>query len=203
MVSKQLIKGGDPMSQYIYGPMDGATENAAGTLGLVPRPAAGDQEKVLKGDGTWGTIIDDESGEGDTGSTWSADKLFNDLSVAELEEVQEIIDSYDDEEDEGMIVEMALSDSGWSYISDADAADIATAFMAGKNVVFHFPAQSETTSDAYMRLAYYAPASEGTPAEAFAVAHIQGVIYQGHNEYIQLNYPNVNSNGKLEFGIPD
>lgn len=33
--------------------MTGATASAAGTHGLVPAPAAGDQDKVLHGDGTW------------------------------------------------------------------------------------------------------------------------------------------------------
>lgn len=34
----------------------GATGSTAGTHGYVPAPAAGDQNKVLKGDGTWETI---------------------------------------------------------------------------------------------------------------------------------------------------
>ena len=34
--------------------MTGATSSTAGTSGLVPAPAAGSQEKYLKGDGTWG-----------------------------------------------------------------------------------------------------------------------------------------------------
>ena len=33
--------------------MTGATSGAAGAKGLVPAPAAGDQDKYLKGDGTW------------------------------------------------------------------------------------------------------------------------------------------------------
>ena len=33
--------------------MTGATSSAAGKSGLVPTPAAGDQEKFLKADGTW------------------------------------------------------------------------------------------------------------------------------------------------------
>lgn len=36
--------------------MTGATSSAAGAHGLVPAPAAGDQDKVLKGDGTWGDV---------------------------------------------------------------------------------------------------------------------------------------------------
>ena len=35
--------------------MTGASSSAAGDEGLVPAPAAGDQAKYLKGDGTWGT----------------------------------------------------------------------------------------------------------------------------------------------------
>lgn len=37
-----------------YSDFTGATSGAAGTHGLVPAPAAGDQSKALKGDGTWG-----------------------------------------------------------------------------------------------------------------------------------------------------
>lgn len=36
--------------------MTGATASTAGTSGLVPAPAAGDQGSFLKGDGTWATI---------------------------------------------------------------------------------------------------------------------------------------------------
>lgn len=41
--------------------MTGATSLLPGTHGLVPAPAAGDQDKVLKGDGTWGTAGDTAS----------------------------------------------------------------------------------------------------------------------------------------------
>ena len=37
--------------------MGAASANAAGTKGLVPAPAAGDQAKVLLGDGTWGDRV--------------------------------------------------------------------------------------------------------------------------------------------------
>ena len=36
--------------------MGAASSGAAGTAGLVPAPAAGDQAKFLKGDGTWSTV---------------------------------------------------------------------------------------------------------------------------------------------------
>lgn len=37
--------------------MVGATASADGTHGLVPKPLAGDENKVLKGDGTWGDSV--------------------------------------------------------------------------------------------------------------------------------------------------
>lgn len=36
--------------------MTGATSSAAGASGLVPAPSAGDQDKFLKGDGTWSPV---------------------------------------------------------------------------------------------------------------------------------------------------
>ena len=42
--------------------MTGATSGAAGTGGLVPAPAAGDDTKFLKGDGTWATVSSGGSG---------------------------------------------------------------------------------------------------------------------------------------------
>ena len=43
--------------------MTGATAETAGEQGFVPAPQAGDQNKVLKGDGTWGTIASRNIGE--------------------------------------------------------------------------------------------------------------------------------------------
>ena len=39
-----------------YSDVTGATSQTAGTHGLVPAPAAGDESKFLKGDGTWDTV---------------------------------------------------------------------------------------------------------------------------------------------------
>lgn len=49
--------------------MTGASSSAAGSAGLVPAPSAGDQEKVLMGDGSWGTVVTDPM----TGATASTD----------------------------------------------------------------------------------------------------------------------------------
>lgn len=40
------------------GKFTGATTGKAGTSGTVPAPAAGDQEKFLKGDGSWASAAD-------------------------------------------------------------------------------------------------------------------------------------------------
>lgn len=40
----------------IIAPMTGATNLVAGVAGSVPTPSAGDQQKALLGDGTWGTV---------------------------------------------------------------------------------------------------------------------------------------------------
>ena len=65
-----------------YVDFTGATSNAAGTHGLVPAPKAGDQAKVLTGDGKWtalpastklNTIAYDGTGNGVTAASISAD----------------------------------------------------------------------------------------------------------------------------------
>lgn len=44
---------GAAASSHTHSAMKGATSSAAGAAGLVPAPAAGDQEKFLRADGTW------------------------------------------------------------------------------------------------------------------------------------------------------
>lgn len=61
------------LTDTTYNVMTGASSSAAGTSGLVPAPSAGDQNDVLKGDGTWGLIgaynLDDFS-TANTADTW-------------------------------------------------------------------------------------------------------------------------------------
>jgi hypothetical protein len=52
-----------------YSAFGGATSSVAGSAGLVPAPAATDNDKYLKGDGTWATV----SSGGATGSFTTAD----------------------------------------------------------------------------------------------------------------------------------
>ena len=53
--------------------MTGATSGAAGSKGLVPAPAAGDQAKSLRGDGTWQAEVDTLAGLSDTTISSPAD----------------------------------------------------------------------------------------------------------------------------------
>lgn len=48
------FKGDTSAIQALMVPFSGATASADGASGFVPAPEAGDQDKVLKGDGTWG-----------------------------------------------------------------------------------------------------------------------------------------------------
>ena len=54
--------------ETLIGTMGGASSTTAGSAGLVPAPAAGDQRKFLRGDGTWSTV--------DVGDAAFNDKIF-------------------------------------------------------------------------------------------------------------------------------
>ncbi len=47
------VPAGAKFTDTMYGTMRAATASAAGAAGLVPAPAAGKQNSVLRGDGTW------------------------------------------------------------------------------------------------------------------------------------------------------
>lgn len=56
--------------------MSGAASGAAGAAGLVPAPAAGAQDKYLRGDGTWATVPADRPARfvvGTSAAGWTAD----------------------------------------------------------------------------------------------------------------------------------
>lgn len=64
---------GKASTSHTHAAMTGASSGAAGAAGFVPQPAAGDQGKVLKGDGTWGNVtaatVSVAKGTGASGST--------------------------------------------------------------------------------------------------------------------------------------
>lgn len=55
-ITKTFTSGANPTIAIGANTMTGATSSAAGTAGIVPAPAAGDNTKFLAGDGTWKTI---------------------------------------------------------------------------------------------------------------------------------------------------
>ena len=81
-----------------YSAFTGATSSTAGTAGLVPGPLAGDEDKYLKGDGTWGTVS--------TGATVTefylnsypgdATHVYKDSAMQTLAAASDINDALDD-----------------------------------------------------------------------------------------------------------
>jgi hypothetical protein len=55
-ITKTFASGANATVTIGANTMTGATSGAAGTTGVVPAPAAGSQDKVLKGNGTWGAV---------------------------------------------------------------------------------------------------------------------------------------------------
>ena len=58
-----------------YNVFTGATSSAAGTSGLVKAPIAGDQEKFLRGDGNWATVVTTDT-KNTAGATDTSSKIF-------------------------------------------------------------------------------------------------------------------------------
>ena len=81
-----------------YTHFTGATASADGVQGLVPGPLAGDEDKVLKGDGTWGTIQSAANtifymNASESGTTRH---LYKASDMTGLVTMQDIIDANDD-----------------------------------------------------------------------------------------------------------
>ena len=62
------VKGDGDAIKSMIDVMQGATASADGVSGLVPKPEAGDQDKALKGDGTWGSFAAVDHVHGSIGS---------------------------------------------------------------------------------------------------------------------------------------
>ena len=55
----------------------GATSSAAGEMGLVPTPGMGDQDKVLKGNGSWSDLSDRQPTYSGDSSQWDTTPTAN------------------------------------------------------------------------------------------------------------------------------
>ena len=83
-----------------YSVMSGASAGTAGTSGLVPAPAAGDQNKALKGDGTWGDVSSGTIFYMNSGETGTTRHLYKASDMTGLVTMQDIINA----NEEGQVV---------------------------------------------------------------------------------------------------
>lgn len=83
-----------------YSVMSGASAGSAGTSGLVPAPAAGDQNKALKGDGTWGDVSSGTIFYMNSAETGTTRHLYKSSDMTGLVTMQDIIDA----NEEGQVV---------------------------------------------------------------------------------------------------
>lgn len=83
-----------------YSVMSGASAGSAGTSGLVPAPAAGDQNKALKGDGTWGEVSSGTIFYMNASETGATRHLYKSPDMTGLATMQDIIDA----NEEGQVI---------------------------------------------------------------------------------------------------
>lgn len=83
-----------------YSVMSGATSGSAGTSGLVPAPSAGDQNKALKGDGTWGEVASGTIFYMNANETGSTRHLYKASDMTGLATMQDIINA----NEEGQVI---------------------------------------------------------------------------------------------------
>lgn len=83
-----------------YSVMSGASAGSAGTSGLVPAPAAGDQNKALKGDGTWGEVSSGTVFYMNASETGTTRHLYKSSDMTGLATMQDIIDA----NEEGQVI---------------------------------------------------------------------------------------------------
>ena len=100
-----------------------------------------------------------------------------------------------------LMVEMEKISYG--YQSILDATEIAAAFIAGKNVIVHFPQHSQYP-DCYVQLTCYAPATDEEYRPFFAFASQTCKTTDGFDLISQLNYLFVDQEtGKLTIYYSD
>ena len=78
-----------------YTHFTGATASTDGVQGLVPGPLAGDENKVLKGDGTWGTVTAAANTifYANSAATGTTRSIYKDAAMTTAATMQEIIDA--------------------------------------------------------------------------------------------------------------
>jgi len=129
--------------------MTGAGASAAGSKGLVPAPASGDNEKFLRGDGTWQTV-----GGGGGSSTLAG---LTDVDLTSLTN--------------GQILQYNSSDQEWQNVTPASLSGYVTAGAAAGSTV----GQNATAEGYDVYSTDYQSHAEGEGTSALAGnAHAEG-----------------------------
>lgn len=97
-----------------YSVMSGASAGSAGTSGLVPAPAAGDQNKALKGDGTWGEVASGTVFYMNAHDSGNTRNLYKAADMTGLVTMQDIINA----NEEGQVIVRISTSSDPSNYSD-------------------------------------------------------------------------------------
>lgn len=121
------------------GVMTGASSSTAGTSGLAPAPAAGDDTKYLKGDGTWGTIDtgasivtfytqSDFGTSSPTYGTWYKDSSFTTAATG-----QDVLDAFNS----GEVILEKWSTGSLSKLQTAFVVTRHTVVAGGGGATYH------------------------------------------------------------------
>lgn len=133
----QLIKGVTG-EVPLYEDFTGATSSTSGTHGLVPAPNAGNQEKFLKGDGTWGTPTDTTysvATQSKDGLMSSSDKIKIDNMDSTYAKKSDISGIY---KYKGSVASEALLPSGSQSVGDVYNIETTSQYgAAGANVAWN------------------------------------------------------------------
>lgn len=98
-----------------YTHFTGATSLADGTAGLVPAPVAGDEDKALKGDGTWGNVSSQTIFYANLNETGNTRHIYKDINFTTAASAQDIIDA----NDEGQVILRGTSTANPTAYSDS------------------------------------------------------------------------------------
>ena len=74
-------------------PMTGATSSTDGKSGMVPAPSAGDEEKALRGDGTWGDISSQTIFYANSQESGNTRHIYKDAAFTQAASAQDILDA--------------------------------------------------------------------------------------------------------------
>lgn len=106
------------LTDTTYSAFTGATSGDAGASGLVPAPAAGDNTKYLKGDGTWSTVSTSGSYSGGNGINIDANNEIS-IDTSVVAEVSDIPTNTSDLVNDG-------ADGTSTYVEADELATVAT-----------------------------------------------------------------------------